>query len=59
MVGGRIARFLICNIVAALGSKAMWLIAENRAGSIPRRHCFIFGCTMSAILSKMYIVLRT
>jgi hypothetical protein len=60
MVGGRIARFLICNIAAALRSKGvMWLIADNRAGSILRRPCFIFGGTASAILSKMHIVLRT
>jgi len=44
MVGARIARFLIWNIAAALRSKVMWLIAENHAGSIPRRSCFIFGC---------------
>jgi hypothetical protein len=59
MVGRRIARFLICNIVPAVKSKATWLIAENRARSIRRRSCRIFGCAASAFLSKMYIILRT
>ena len=53
----RIARFLIWNIAAALRSKVMWLIAENRARSIPRRSRFNFGCTASAILSTMFAVL--
>jgi hypothetical protein len=46
MVGGRIARFLISNIVTALRSKAMWLIAKNRRRAYPgqlslhfRLHC--------------------